>query len=338
MSETENSSALIRLPGQPMARTVDFFERHGFRTDMVFPADNPRVTRMSGHGLSLQLDTSCTSAAGSLVVRGPYEDECLVAPNGTHLRFMSCADNDILPPFRPSRTVSRSARDSSWIIGRAGMRYRDLIPDRQGGRYIASHIRIAEPGPVPDFVHYHRVRFQMIYCYRGWARLVYEDQGNPFILRPGDCVLQPPQIRHRVLESGEGLEVVEIGCPAEHETCIDHEMTLPNGANPERVFHGQQFVHCRDPEPPHDQEFGLRPATGGLAEARVVHIDSERVLVNDGEFGLAFVLKGDVKLRFHDGPSITLGRADAVTLGPDEELTATAKSSNVLLVSVRPGI
>ena len=40
--------------------------------------------------------------------------------------------------------------------------------------------------------------------------MVYEDQGEPFIMREGDCVLQPPQIRHRVLESSGPLEVIEV--------------------------------------------------------------------------------------------------------------------------------
>ena len=69
-----------------------------------------------------------------------------------------------------------------------------------------------------DYVHYHNVRFQIIYCYKGWVRVVYEDQGTPFVLQAGDCVLQPPRIRHRVIESSPGLEVIEIASPAEHET------------------------------------------------------------------------------------------------------------------------
>src|SRR6185503_1504966 len=69
--------------------------------------------------------------------------------------------------------------------GRAGMEYRDLIPDRLDGRVIASHIRITKGGEVPDYVHYHKIRFQMIYCKRGWIRVVYEDQGPPFVLNAG---------------------------------------------------------------------------------------------------------------------------------------------------------
>ena len=44
---------------------------------------------------------------------------------------------------------------------------------------VASHIRVGTDGPVPDYVHFHRVQFQIIYCVRGWAKLVYEDAGAP---------------------------------------------------------------------------------------------------------------------------------------------------------------
>ena len=47
------------------------------------------------------------------------------------------------------------------------MKYLDLIPDRQGGRVIASNIAIPEGGKVNDFVHFHLVEFQFIYCYKG---------------------------------------------------------------------------------------------------------------------------------------------------------------------------
>ena len=57
-------------------------------------------------------------------------------------------------------------------------------------------------------------------------------------------MIQPPEIRHRVLFASDNIEVIEIGVPAEHVTTIDHQMTLPNGpANPDRRFQGQRFVH-----------------------------------------------------------------------------------------------
>lgn len=123
------------------------------------------------------------------------------------------------------------------------MHYRDLIPCRLGGAIIASHIRIPDAGPVPDKVHYHVIGFQLIYCYAGWVRLVYEDQGPPLILHAGDCVIQPPRIRHRFLESSKNLQVDEIGVPAEHITTIDWHMELPTPCHrTDREWEGQRFV------------------------------------------------------------------------------------------------
>ena len=127
--------------------------------------------------------------------------------------------------------ADHNASIESWTaeaLSRRLVRYRDLIPGRLGGRVIASHIHIPSGGPVPDYVHFHRIEFQMIYCRSGWVRVVYEDQGESFVMHAGDCVLQPPEIRHRVLASSDDLEVIEVSVPAEHETFAEHEITLPN--------------------------------------------------------------------------------------------------------------
>lgn len=201
-----------------------------------------------------------------------------------------------LPPFRPRLHVSRAADDGGsdvWCVGRAGMAYRDLLPDRAGGSVIVSHIKIESGGDVPDYVHFHRVRFQMIYVLRGWVEVVYEGQGPPFVLRPGDFVTQLPTIRHRVLRCSDGLEVLEVSAPAEHATLADHDHMLPDGvaAIAPLVLGGQHFVRhdvrhdesqrdawTRD-TPPHGEE--LEPsafawletpvgdATTGLARVRI---------------------------------------------------------------------
>ena len=92
----------------------------------------------------------------------------------------------------------------------------------------------------------------MIYCYKGWVRVVYDDQGPPFVMHAGDCVLQPPEIRHRVLESSPGLEVIEIGCPAQHETWADPELDLPTAEGlPQLVrflYHLVQLVWFHHPQ------------------------------------------------------------------------------------------
>jgi quercetin dioxygenase-like cupin family protein len=89
----------------------------------------------------------------------------------------------------------------------------------------------------------------MIRCIKGRIKVVYEDQGEPFWLEPGDWVIQPPEIRHRVLECEAGSEVIEVSMPAEHETWVDHEMTLPTTElRPNREFNGQRFVRFIAPK------------------------------------------------------------------------------------------
>jgi quercetin dioxygenase-like cupin family protein len=316
--------AEVVLPGEPFGETVDFFtQRLGFRVDAIFPADAPAVAVLSGHGLTLRLQPpTAATAPGTIRLRcddpgALGSDAQLVAPNGTVVELVEADPPVSLPASAPELVVSHLDEASSWGVGRAGMQYRDVIPGRQGGRFIASHIRIPDGGPVPDYVHYHKVRFQMIYCYRGWVRLVYEDQGEPFVLQAGDCVLQPPQIRHRVLECSDGLEVIEIGCPAEHETLAEHEIGLPTGRlQPERDFGGQRFVrHDAAKATWHSwrvpgfaaRDLGIGAATDGLAGARVVRpagfgATQPVLTTHDAELVFAFVLRGGVAFEHGTGP------------------------------------
>ena len=143
-----------------------------------------------------------SDVAGHLTFASSAAGETLIAPNGTRIDLVDDGAGYVLPDNAPSLSIVRAPDvddDDPFGVGRAGMEYRDLLPDRWGGRFIASHIRIPGGGEVADSVHYHRIRFQLIFCARGWVDLVYEDQGPPFRLEAGDCVVQPPEIRHRVL-------------------------------------------------------------------------------------------------------------------------------------------
>ncbi len=335
------AAAQVVLPIAQLDATVNFFTtRLGFRVDAIFPADHPTIAVLSGHGLTVRLQPGDTSAAGELrllcgdpaVIGG--DQRVLRAPNGTIITLVDTYEAMAVPPVAQSLVVCRMADDASWGTGRAGMQYRDIIPGRQGGRFIGSHIRIPHGGPVPDYVHYHRVRFQMIYVHRGWVRLVYEDQGEPFVMHAGDCVLQPPEIRHRVLDSGDGLEVIELGCPAEHETRADHEMTLPTGRNdPRRSFGVQRFVRhevataawlpwdrsgIAQPGFEH-RDLGIADATDGCAGVRVVRAagggGSTVALAHAGEFMFGFVLAGTMHLDCAGpGGPVALGDADTFVI------------------------
>jgi quercetin dioxygenase-like cupin family protein len=174
--------------------------------------------------------------------------------------------------IRLIRTTPARAADGDWHQGRAGMEYRDLLPDRLGGRVIASHIRIPNGGLVPDYVHYHAIDFQLIYVHAGWVRVVYEDQGAPFVMHAGDCVVQPPLIRHRVLEASPGLEVIEVASPARHATYADHELHLPTpSVRPDRDFSGQRFSwHRAARAPAAIEDLGVAAATNGNVTARIL--------------------------------------------------------------------
>lgn len=298
-------SKRITLTVPDLSEALDYFtHRLGFRLDMILPADAPKLAIISGQGMTLRLE----------------------------------AEQEALTTFAresPSVIISRLHTNDVWHEGRAGMQYRDLIPSRLGGQFIASHIRIPGGGVVADYVHYHKIRFQMIYCQAGWVRVVYEDQGPPFVLEAGDCVLQPPEIRHRVLEASPGLEVIEIGCPAIHETWVEHELSLPTTqVLPERLFSDQRFVRHQASaaqwkpwrEPGFEaRDTGIAAATNGLAGARIVQATKATktsIMEQAEKFLFLFVLQGEVECEsgadgsqpLHTGDSCVISAGTAYSL------------------------
>ena len=332
-------AAEVVLPCADLGPTLTFFvERLGFRVDVIFPADEPRVASLSGHGLRLRLEPA-EGAPGTL--RIPGAGEAMTAPNGTRIQFFDPDPPVEVPPLVPAFVLSRAGEGAAGE-GRAGMRYRDLIPGRLGGRFIASHITIPDGGPVADWVHFHKIRFQMIFVRRGWVRVVYEDQGPPFVMQAGDCVLQPPRIRHRVLEASPGLEVVEIGCPALHETLADHDLILPTGrVDPARDFQGQRFLRHVAADAPwvalggfERRDTGMGQATGGLAGVSVLRPAAGGLFAATaaGELQFGFVLEGSATLT-HAGDH-RLGPADAFVIPPGTAWSVSAASGDFALLEV----
>jgi len=225
---------------------MNFFIKLGFKLRQIFPADNPQVLLLSGFDLLLRLIKGQES--GKIKLQLPEnqagKQDQMVSPSGVNIYFSQALKTEVIRPEKVGFYLNKFDEKKSWVTGRAGMLYRDLLPDRLGGAIIASNIMIPEGGLVPDHVHYHSIQFQLIFCVKGWVKVVYEDQGEPFVLKAGDCVTQPPEIRHQVLESSDGLEVIEIGLPAEHMTTLDYQMSLPTGRDlADRIYQGQRFCH-----------------------------------------------------------------------------------------------
>ncbi len=291
---------------------IDDLRRQGFRLDLIYPADDPFTAVLSNGEESVRVTTRPDAPEPS----------------------------DRLPRFTPEFVLTRAGTSPGQ--GRAGMLYRDLIPGRFGGRYIASHISIPEGGPVADWVHYHRIALQMIYVRRGWVRVAYQDGGDPFVMNEGDLVIQPPEIRHRVLESSAGLEVVEISAPAVHATYADHRLELPNGSNPGRIYGGQRFLRHVAADTPwtpanggEAQETGVDVATSGLAEVRTVRPRNGGALSFGGQRGeqvFGFVLDGSAMLDYRGLKE--LGPADAFVIPPGQAWQLTHPSPDFRLLHV----
>ena len=331
----------VRIPADPLDVTVDFLERLGFRHEEIAPADDPDEALMTGHGLYLRLDRAYRGDAelvlptGGTLAPGRYVGPARLVVEVTPPRALN------ILPAAPAFVHTRFA-ETPFHEGRAGLLYRDLLPSRLGGRWVASHIRADRGGPVEDRVHHHRVRLQLIYCLSGGAELVYEDQGPPFTFRTGDLVLQPPGLRHRVLSASEEFEVVEIASPAWHPTSIDHEMVLPSAEPaPDRLRSGQRFLHTVAETCPAEllapgveaRDLGLEVASGGVATARVLRFQGAGAaeLREADDLRFVFVIEGSGSI---DGAARTaLATHDAVALPPGRFLLTGSPGLRVLEVA-----
>ena len=353
MAATE-TRAEIRLPTKELRDDLPFYTKTlGMRLDMIFPADYPTVAVLSGHGLRLRIERGASEAPGTIRIATDDPDgfadgaRTLTAPNGTKVEIVALNPPAVTPATRHEFEARRLKDNAPWVIGRAGMNYRDLVPSRLGGAIIASHIRIPGGGDVPDMVHYHTVGFQLIYCYRGWVDVLYEDQGDEMMrLEAGDCVIQPPEIRHRVCHASPDIEVIEIGVPAEHITTIDHDFTLPNGqGDPAREWQGQRFVHhirksaewtpfripgfvCRDT--------GISAGTKGVAGVKVARYDGGFSIQthHDADIHFTFVLEGKMRLERAKADDIALEAGDAFVIPPGMGAAYAGCSGDLELLEV----
>jgi len=318
------------VPCNDLAETLDFFtEKNEFRLHRIYPAEDPSIADIENHDRYIRLVKQES---------GPYPDYPAIIGGST--QDLSIETVDLNPPMEvPSAQytfeMTHLGDDSDWVIGRVGMEYRNLISE-QNGRFGASHIRITKGGPVEDYVHFHQIRFQMIYCYKGWAKVLYEDQGESIIMKSGDCVLQPPGIRHRVLESSTGLEVIEINSPAKHMTGRDHSINLPSEImDSGRLFGGQKFLH-HQASSGNNGELGILEATNGMMSASIIHPKNQFSQNLEGKFLFNFILKGDCELVFEKNYSFSAGGTFIFPAGKELLLNHCSNDLTILQVVERP--
>jgi len=98
-------------------------------------------------------------------------------------------------------------------------KYRDLGMSKASNGLLQAHVIRLVPPCDPKVVskrHYHDVDVQMIYVLKGWIKGEYD--GQVVTMREGTAWLQPPRIKHTVLDYSDDCELLEIVLPAEFKT------------------------------------------------------------------------------------------------------------------------
>jgi len=122
-------------------------------------------------------------------------------------------------PHKQSFVASHHSPDAFEQGLRRYAQYRDLgIAAATGGLARAHVIKMIPPCDPAEVSkrHFHDVEFQMVYVLKGWIKGEYE--GEIVTMREGSCWLQPPKIKHTVLDYSDDCEMLEVILPADFET------------------------------------------------------------------------------------------------------------------------
>ena len=123
--------------------------------------------------------------------------------------------------WKPQTFVASHLKDAAFKTGlRTYAAYRDLHTEKATGGAVQAHVirLLGKCDPkVVSIPHYHGVQFQFLYMLKGWMIGEYEGAGR-VKLPAGSSWIQPPGIRHQVIDYSDGCEMLEIILPANFET------------------------------------------------------------------------------------------------------------------------
>jgi hypothetical protein len=103
---------------------------------------------------------------------------------------------------------------------RAYAQYRDLgFADATNGLAQAHVIRLVGPCDPAEVskLHFHDVDFQMVYVLKGWVKTYVEGHGE-CLMEQGSAWIQPPRIKHLIMDYSDDVELLEVILPAEFKT------------------------------------------------------------------------------------------------------------------------
>jgi len=116
--------------------------------------------------------------------------------------------------------VSHHSEDDFETGLRTYAKYRDLGMAKATSGMVQAHVIRFIPPCRPEEVsklHFHDVEFQMVYVLKGWIKTEFDREGA-MVMQAGSCWIQPPRIKHKVLDYSDDCEVLEIILPADFKT------------------------------------------------------------------------------------------------------------------------
>jgi quercetin dioxygenase-like cupin family protein len=123
--------------------------------------------------------------------------------------------------WKPQTFMASHLKDALFKTGlRSYAAYRELGVEKATGGAVQAHVirLLGKCDPkVVSIPHYHGVQFQFLYMLKGWMIGEYEGAGR-VKMTAGSCWIQPPGIRHQVIDYSDGCEMVEIILPANFAT------------------------------------------------------------------------------------------------------------------------
>lgn len=247
--------------------------------------------------------------------------------------------------------INQELDDERWTPLRGASKQRQLIPEGYPGEMAAIHFQAALPSTLNNSVHFHDLKFQLLYVRRGSITMAYESQGPSLDLVEGDCVLQPPHQRHAVIDSSGDLELIEFYGPRNHRIEEDSDLILPSSQiDPARLFAGQRFELRRkrndDWQPWQTigclhRPMGFNVASQGLVDAEVVRMhDAMQIQMKTAQaaFSFFFVLAGSFQLSIAGAQSNqSLRINDSFLIAPQSQLSIAQISEDAeILVITTP--
>jgi mannose-6-phosphate isomerase-like protein (cupin superfamily) len=174
--------------------------------------------------MAKQKPTSRAAARTAAQKKSPARKTSKTAAKSTSRKPLKAnARATVKPQRRPKQRIAISHyRDEDFKAD--GMRsyahYRDLgIAAASHGLAQAHVIRLIGPCNPAEVskLHFHDVEFQMVYVLKGWVKTYMEGQGET-LMQQGSCWIQPPRIKHMIMDYSDDVELLEVILPAEFRT------------------------------------------------------------------------------------------------------------------------